>query len=910
MRNKRIILAGLFHDIGKFYQRIFSSKYRLVKHSKVGEEILTRLGFPGEIIELIKYHHEDDSVIQGKVNNIEMKNLIQLIKFSDHLSSAERGITKDMQFESKRPLKSIFSSIDVEKIKLKRQEEKVQKNKGKNEFRYIFYRQLYNDRKGESPFFYPIEQVGTNPTKLQIKNPNEIIEKFEDNLNIDKKSYLDNPNYILRILENWLFFLPARTTVEGSDISLADHVKTTAAIADAMYRAIGKEHSKVESFKKSDKKVFKLIKIAISGTQKFIIKVPEAKALRIMRAKSMFIDFILQDVSSYVLNKLNLSRVNLIYCSGGNAYILGYNKISELSSNDRSTNSEVFNIDEIQTLLDKYSYEFLGIDLKIYIDDVDLSPRDLEVQKVGDEFVLMIGKKFSEVSEKINRKKAFVYNSLLEGSDFLDDLVNSPKVCYTRDYIKCAICGKYGHIKEMENQLNIGEEETRICKNCNQIYIISKNLVRERHVHEDSYEKKPNNKNVIIILARYNYEWKQDEVQNKYFRGSIKFPFSKWAIFSVEKNQIKKLEEYLRSEFLQSVFVLNEFNPGIFSEILEIVSSKKGISDIFDFDYISQPNYVFSTDQHLLYEKDAIGNDKKAVLRMDVDNLGKIFVYGIPQDQQSLSRLATLSRLMEYFFKNIIPNIMTISFPDDFKNLYYISNLHLNNLNNFLPYNYFNEKMKKIGYKNERRIVLIYSSGDDVLLTGAWFDVLITAFEIYDLFRIYTCFNPSISLSAGYVMVPKKYPISFSSEITENLIDIAKSIDGKSSLCFFGEAANKWDVLREKINIFLNSILQESLDHDEKRMKISKNTLLKLIELIRNEKGSSHTKILSIIYYLFARQTGYLNKYSDDYFRLGKELITYTFSTEKNINLESMNPKRITLAIFHLIDQLTRSRSS
>ena len=65
----------------------------------------------------------------------------------------------------------------------------------------------------------------------------------------------ENINIILKFLENYLTFIPSKTTKEGSDISLFDHLKTTAMIAHCLYMHC---FSKYNDFENIDLNINKL----------------------------------------------------------------------------------------------------------------------------------------------------------------------------------------------------------------------------------------------------------------------------------------------------------------------------------------------------------------------------------------------------------------------------------------------------------------------------------------------------------------------------------------------------------------------------------------------------------------------------------------------------------------------------
>lgn len=131
--------------------------------------------------------------------------------------------------------------------------------------------------------------------------------------------------------------------------------------------------------------------------------------------------------------------------------------------------------------------------------------------------------------------------------------------------------------------------------------------------------------------------------------------------------------------------------------------------------------------------KEAVGAKYLAALRMDVDNLGKIFSVGLPNRLRSLSRVATLSRLLGLFFSSLITEIAKGRIPKDVS---------------FNPFG-----------RRERHLVVVYSGGDDLFVVGAWSDVVEFAIEVRRCFQKYTGDNPDITLSGGLVLFHEKTPI-------------------------------------------------------------------------------------------------------------------------------------------------------
>lgn len=129
------------------------------------------------------------------------------------------------------------------------------------------------------------------------------------------------------------------------------------------------------------------------------------------------------------------------------------------------------------------------------------------------------------------------------------------------------------------------------------------------------------------------------------------------------------------------------------------------------------------------------GIKRLGVLRLDVDNLGVAFSAGFPADKVSISRVATLSRLVSYFFQH---------------------------------------KIKEILDNADYKLQIIYSGGDDLFAVGNWSDIIYAAMDIHKSWHEFTG-NNSLTLSAGIGMFNETYPIARMAFETGKLLDVAKT---------------------------------------------------------------------------------------------------------------------------------------
>ncbi|EII2688009.1 type III-A CRISPR-associated protein Cas10/Csm1, partial [Staphylococcus pseudintermedius] len=70
------------------------------------------------------------------------------------------------------------------------------------------------------------------------------------------------------------------------------------------------------------KEAFLLLSMDMSGIQDFIYNISGSKALKSLRSRSFYLEIMLEVIVDQLLEKLELTRANLLYTGGGHAYLL------------------------------------------------------------------------------------------------------------------------------------------------------------------------------------------------------------------------------------------------------------------------------------------------------------------------------------------------------------------------------------------------------------------------------------------------------------------------------------------------------------------------------------------------------------------------------------------------------------
>ena len=206
-----------------------------------------------------------------------------------------------------------------------------------------------------------------------------------------------------------------------------------------------------------------------------------------------------------------------------------------------------------------------------------------------------------------------------------------------------------------------------------------------------------------------------------------------------------------------------------------------------------------------------------AVLKADVDRLGFIFIRGFAKDTNqrsilSLSRMVSLSRMLDFFFTEIIKETIQEKYND---------------------------------------IYSVFSGGDDLFLIGAWNKVLNFAVDLREKFERYVCSNPEFTISTGIALVHPDAPVYTIAEEGEEALSLAKK--KRNTTVVFGKSIHheKGITLRELLNT------AKEIEAFIKKGKISTVTLYKLLHI--SEMANHLTEDIkntlwrSYLYYLISR---------------------------------------------------------
>ncbi len=196
----------------------------------------------------------------------------------------------------------------------------------------------------------------------------------------------------------------------------------------------------------------------------------------------------------------------------------------------------------------------------------------------------------------------------------------------------------------------------------------------------------------------------------------------------------------------------------------------------------------------------AVGKDNKgkaflAYLKIDVDNLGEIFIRGLPKEIYTLSRYVAISRLLNYFFNVQVRQCLEEKYPDAYT---------------------------------------VISGGDDVFVIMPWNQVVDFVLEINQKFKEFCCNNDNIHFSSGIVVTGSSVPFA----LVNKQVDYALNEGAK-------KRKENGNIVKNGVKIFNQILSYEELQ----KVKKDSDTLIKYIN------NHEYSVSSSFVYRIF----GYVN---------------------------------------------------
>jgi len=830
---EKIYLAALLHDIGKFYQRasgsINSEDNNLSKQSKRIRDYICPVKketkeFSHQHVIWTNEFFEQNQKIFGSIeindekpfyinpwdeNNLKEDNIAnlasnhhrpyselqKLIAIADRWSAGidRKGSNEDKKDIDKHGLKfnsfkeiPLFSVFNILKIG----KEGVKGNLN------IAHRLESLELKRDTIFPEEIKQEEIRSLQEQYAELwKDFLEEFEQ---LPKDSYEGFEESLLYLLKKYTWAIPSNT-MDMANVSLFDHLKTTAAIADSLYVAKNDEQWE-EAFELSGDypKVKRgnypllLLGADISGIQNFIFDIASSKAAKSLKGRS----FYLQLLTEAIIMKFKKHDViqskaaHILYASGGKFYMV------------------LPNTGKVKDAINK-----IKKDIEQELWDEHKGKISVNIAHIG----------FAHHSAKRDNK--WISWIELEGEGEkeykLKDLWKSlaDKITLQKEQkFKQLITGKYDEFfNENDQKLKVGgKSKTCIVKgdeffNNEKIYYLDED--KEKPVKKIVYEQ--TDLGTALKDADYLIVFKGNQEDDTYLNNRAKAKISvldtNFYLFD-DLELIDDEAEFRRitSADVSGVYMINRLN------FLAAPIKGQKISYGFKF-YGGNKQALIKDGKEKTFEDLAKTNTGEntllGILRMDVDNLGKLFIQGFDEDSMSFSAYSTLSFNLDLFFSGYLNKLRDEYIERDQNGK-----------------ERFQDDMPVYQFRDW--VNILYSGGDDLFIVGRWDKVIEFAELIKNEFAGFTKRN-EIGISGGMAFVHEKFPVSKAAQMAGEAESASKNYHKddpfnnkrKNAITFFGETVGWEDEFME-----VKELKEKLVQYISKETKpLSKAILHKLI---------------------------------------------------------------------------------
>lgn len=529
----------------------------------------------------------------------------------------------------------------------------------------------------------------------------------------------------LSLAENLAFLLHRyagavpSSTMYLPDVSLYDHLKSTGIFAVCLYDyLVEKGRLKADFSIAPDEAPVLLVGGDLSGIQSYIYDIVSTDAARNLKGRSFYLQILAENAVELILAKTGLPWSAVVYASGGGFYLLAPNTKSVREA-----------LQAARKQIADSLFEAHQTSLTLHIDWQEVTHQQIMQQSDDDG----IHKAWGALSTKIARLKNQKFKDRIQA-----------------DYGYFFNPGEVGGIQRRDHIT--GEEFTE---------------------EENKAVEKRDFGKLVFELDNEARSPIRADTQKQIRLGKVLRVTDYWVTSKVRIPQWREQEYQIGDlpvyNYLFSTEKLGEVGQAhpddVFIRALRLGQAGydanaryfRGKRCLYGFTFYGGNDYPEHADgKPVTFDEMASmekGAQKLGVLRMDVDNLGAIFISGLENKRRTFSRYSVLSRNLDYFFKGYLNRLWEKDFS--------------------------------------MSTSIIYSGGDDLFIVGHWAAVFGFAEQIQNHFARWVCHNPKLTISGGVALTGGKFPISKGADFAAIAEGCAKahkrpSETDKNAIAIFG----------------------------------------------------------------------------------------------------------------------------
>jgi CRISPR-associated protein Csm1 len=535
----------------------------------------------------------------------------------------------------------------------------------------------------------------------------------------------------------------ARSGSVVPDVSLYDHCRLTSAFATAIYLYHREtERLDAESIKNGDNQKFLMVSGNFYGIQDFIFADhgdTRKYRSKLLRGRSFYISLLSELAADLLCKRIGLPSVSVILNAAGKFTILAQNTDKALSA-----------IEKTKQEINKWLMDISFGEVSIGFSHVAAGYKDFSTEKFMDLWEEM-GSRMEE--NKFSKIDLDQHGGAI--ADYLDQFDNR------LDHPMCPLCGKRPSVPETDYVLST-DQTGPVCRLCRDHVFIGTQLVKKDRIIIVSKDAKiSGNKNQLMepIFGQYHLLFSSSDAKDPLASEQI---FKYWDI-SLYQDDAPPQDV--------SKKIINNYVPVYDEEdrknyqILLAAKSKAKQEEMIEEIHLGDPktfNHIAVNALDKNEDEKVSGIDALCVLKADVDYLGMLMGCGLERQRYTISRLAALSRQLNYYFALYLPHLFMTD--KKFKNIY-----------------------------------TVFAGGDDLFLIGPWNRIYELSLILNKTFSDYVCRNPEIHFSAGISLYKAHTPLNNIANSAEAALEKSKS-KGRNRLTMFSQTAT-WDEVKELENI-------------------------------------------------------------------------------------------------------------
>ena len=510
------------------------------------------------------------------------------------------------------------------------------------------------------------------------------------------------------------------------DVSLYDHSRMTAALATALYVYHRDTDSmEIGAIKDYTAEKFLLIGGDFYGIQDFISSDSGATGrhrAKILRGRSFSISLFSELAADLICREIGIPFSSIVLNAAGKFMIIAPNTPAAeeaIARAEKRINDWLIQV--------SFGQNSMGIT------QLAVKPDDFVRGRFAD--------KRDELNEKMAERKLRKidldrFGGVVEGylDSFRNDL-NPPL---------CPYCGKRPSSEGTKDR----DDGGHCCRICHDHIFLGENLVKNERIAittADADLKSKTNRLMEPIFGYYQLMFQDDDSKlTQLAKGGQLLKY--WDISIDPQSGISRK---VTAKFINGYVPVYEEDDLNDERLLAGEKSERKKEDRIDQLQLRTPKTFEHIANKAMNQANGgyKGIEALGILKADVDQLGLLMSCGLTKEEITLSRIATLSRQLNFFFCLYLPHLLKTD--DRFRDVY-----------------------------------TVFAGGDDLFLIGPWNRMINLLEVLHESFKAYTCENKELHFSAGISLQKPHAPIDKISDAAENALKMAKTAGGNRVTMF------------------------------------------------------------------------------------------------------------------------------